>query len=148
MSTLSCQTNDTQKALSKIKLLRGEASDRTPLALPSVSRYFPPAVAKVYIVSFRSHNDDRSSKFIVMTNNRKQAIGMAWDHGGPDFWARFDKSTGQAASVVPDRPESRTEIPSACKSFAPNSIIEPAAPLLSSLGLVRWICRTAIGSQK
>src|SRR5262245_44745881 len=30
-----------------------------PVALPQFSRYFPPAVAKVYIVSFRSHNDDR-----------------------------------------------------------------------------------------
>jgi hypothetical protein len=30
-----------------------------PLALPSVSRYFPPAVAKVYIVSFRTHDDRR-----------------------------------------------------------------------------------------
>jgi hypothetical protein len=24
---------------------------------------------------------------------------MAWDHGGPDFRARFDKSTGQAQEM-------------------------------------------------
>jgi hypothetical protein len=32
-------------------------------------------------------------------SNRKQAIGMAWEHGGPDFRARFDKSTGQAQEM-------------------------------------------------
>ena len=64
--------------------------------LPSVFRYFPPAVAKTYVVTFRSHNDDRPSKFIVVAANRKQAINMAWEHGGPDFQVRFDKSTGQA----------------------------------------------------
>jgi hypothetical protein len=56
-------------------------------------------VAKVYIVSFRSHNDDRPSKFIVVTTDRKQAIRMAWEHGGPDFQARFDNSSGQAQEM-------------------------------------------------
>jgi hypothetical protein len=36
-----------------------------PLALPSVFRYFLPPMAKVYIVSFRSNDDCRPSKFIV-----------------------------------------------------------------------------------
>jgi hypothetical protein len=57
-------------------------------------------VAKVYIVSFRTHNDDRPSKFIVVANDRKQAINMAWEHGGPDFQARFDKSTAQATEMT------------------------------------------------
>jgi hypothetical protein len=69
---------------------------KAPLALASVSRYFPPAVAKVYIVSFRSHNDRRPSKFIVLADNMKSAISKAWEHGGADFQSRFDKSTGQA----------------------------------------------------
>jgi hypothetical protein len=51
-----------------------------PLALPSVFRYFPPAVAKVYIVSFRTHDDRRPSKFIVLAS-------------------RFDKSTAQAQEI-------------------------------------------------
>jgi hypothetical protein len=41
-----------------------------------------PAVAKVYIVSFRTHNDDRSSKFIVVADSMKSAIKTAWEHGG------------------------------------------------------------------
>ena len=39
-------------------------------------------VAKVYIVSFRTHDDRRPSKFIVLTNDRKEAIKIAWEHGG------------------------------------------------------------------
>jgi hypothetical protein len=53
-------------------------------------------VAKTYVVTFRSHNDDRPSKFIVVANDRKQAINVAWEHGGADFQSRFDKSTAQA----------------------------------------------------
>ena len=71
----------------------------TPLALPSVFRYFPPAVAKIYIVSFRTHDDRRPSKFIVLADNMKSAIKMAWEHGGADFRLRFDKSTGQAEQM-------------------------------------------------
>jgi hypothetical protein len=67
-----------------------------PLALARFSRYFPPAVAKVFIVSFRTHDDRRPSKFIVLADNMKSAINMAWEHGGADFQSRFDKSTGQA----------------------------------------------------
>ena len=67
---------------------------RTPLALAPVSRHFPPAVAKTYVVTFRSHNDDRPSKFIVVANDKKQAIKIAWDHGGPDFQSRCDKTAG------------------------------------------------------
>jgi hypothetical protein len=43
---------------------------------------FAPAVGKVYIVTFRTHNDDRPSKFIVLADNMKSAIIMAWEHGG------------------------------------------------------------------
>jgi hypothetical protein len=56
-------------------------------------------VAKVYIVSFRSHNDRRPSKFIVLADNMKSAINMAWEHGGPEFQSRFDKSTAQAQEM-------------------------------------------------
>jgi len=57
------------------------------------------ATAKVYIVSLRSHNDDRPSKFIVMADNMKSAIKMAWSHGGADFQSRFDKSAAQAEQM-------------------------------------------------
>ena len=56
-------------------------------------------MAKTYVVTFRSHNDDRPSKFIVVANDRKQAINVAWEHGGADFQARFDKATGQALEM-------------------------------------------------
>jgi hypothetical protein len=70
-----------------------------PFALPWISRYFPPAVAKVYIVSFRTHDDRRPSKFIVLADNMRAAINMAWEHGGADFQSRFDKSTAQAEQM-------------------------------------------------
>jgi hypothetical protein len=56
-------------------------------------------MAKVYIVTFRSNNDRRPSKFIVLADNMKSAINMAWKHGGADFQSRFDKSTGQALEM-------------------------------------------------
>jgi hypothetical protein len=56
-------------------------------------------VAKVYIVSFRSHDDRRPSKFIVLADGMKSAISKAWEHGGADFQSRFDKSTGQAQEM-------------------------------------------------
>jgi hypothetical protein len=56
-------------------------------------------MAKTYVVTFRSHNGDRPSKFIAVANDRKRAINMAWEHGGSDFQARFDKSTGQAQEM-------------------------------------------------
>jgi hypothetical protein len=61
---------------------------------PRFSRHFPPAVAKVYIVSFRTH-DDR----IVLADNMRAAIKTAWEHGGADFQSRFDKSTAQAEQM-------------------------------------------------
>jgi hypothetical protein len=61
--------------------------------LDSRLRYFPPAVAKVYIVTFRIHNDRRPSKFIVRADNMRSRVEMAWEHGGADFQSRFDKST-------------------------------------------------------
>ena len=68
---------------------------------PGFLAMFAPAVArtKVYIVSFRTHNDDRPSKFIVLADNMKSAINKAWEHGGADFQSRFDKSTAQAQEM-------------------------------------------------
>jgi hypothetical protein len=51
-----------------------------PFALASLSRYLPPAVTKVYIVSFRAHDDRRPSKFIVLADKMRSAIEMAWEH--------------------------------------------------------------------
>jgi hypothetical protein len=38
-------------------------------------------VAKVYIVSFRSNDDSRPSKFIVLADGRKEAIDLACNVG-------------------------------------------------------------------
>jgi hypothetical protein len=57
---------------------------KAPLALPRFFRYFPPAVAKVYIVSFRTLDERRPSKFIVVATNMRAAINKAWEHGGAD----------------------------------------------------------------
>jgi len=56
-------------------------------------------VARVYIVGFRSIDDRRPSKFIVLADNMKSAINMAWEHGGGDFQSRFGKSTAQAEQM-------------------------------------------------
>jgi hypothetical protein len=56
-------------------------------------------VVKVYIVTFRSHDARRPSKFIVFADGMKSAINMAWEHGGADFQLRFDKSTAQAQEM-------------------------------------------------
>jgi hypothetical protein len=55
--------------------------------------------AKVYIVSFRSNDNRRPSKFIVLADNMRSAINMAWEHGGADFQSPFDKSTAQAEQM-------------------------------------------------
>jgi hypothetical protein len=69
----------------------------TGLFSPGFPAILRPVVAKVYIVSFRTHDDRRPSKFIVLADNMRSAIKMAWEHGGADFQSRFDKSTAQAA---------------------------------------------------
>jgi hypothetical protein len=56
-------------------------------------------VAKVHIVSFRTHDHGRPSTFIVLEDNIRSAINMAWEYGGPDFQSRFDNSTGQAQEM-------------------------------------------------
>jgi hypothetical protein len=71
----------------------------TPLLSPQFFVIFRPAVAKVYIVSFRSNDNRRPSKFIVLADNMKSAINKAWEHGGADFHSRFDKSTAQAQEM-------------------------------------------------
>jgi hypothetical protein len=78
---------------------RAERELGPPLALPWFLRYFPPAVAKTYVVTFRSHKDDMPSKFIVVADNMRAAIDEAWKHGGADFQSRFDKSTAQAEEM-------------------------------------------------
>jgi hypothetical protein len=56
-------------------------------------------VAKVYSVSFRTHDDRRPSKFIVLADDMREAINMAWEHGGAEFQSRFDKTTVQAIEI-------------------------------------------------
>jgi hypothetical protein len=56
-------------------------------------------VAKAYIVSFRTYDDRRPSKFIVVADNMKSVIKMAWEHGGADFQSRFDQATRQAQEM-------------------------------------------------
>jgi hypothetical protein len=51
------------------------------------------------IVNFRTHDDRRPSKFIVLADSMKSAIKMAWEHGGADFQSQFDKSTAQAEQM-------------------------------------------------
>ena len=58
---------------------------RGPLALRLFFRYIKPAVVKVYVVSFRSHDDRQPSKFIVPADNMKFTIKLAREHGGADF---------------------------------------------------------------
>jgi hypothetical protein len=72
----------------------------TLFVLAWVSRYFPPAVAKVYIESFRTHDDRRPSEFIVLADNMKSAIKMAWEHGGPDFQSILTVALGPDRSSV------------------------------------------------
>jgi hypothetical protein len=69
------------------------------LLSPGFLAIFAPAVAKVYIVSFRTHDDRRPSKFIVLADSMKSAIKVAWEHGGADFQSRFDKSTARAQEM-------------------------------------------------
>lgn len=54
-------------------------------------------------MSFRSNDERRPSKFIVLADNMKSAIKTAWEHGGADFQSRFDKSTGQAEQMKEGR---------------------------------------------
>ena len=71
----------------------------SPRCLPQFLAILRPAVAKVYIVSFRSLDDRRPSNFIVLADNMKSAIEMAWEHGGLTSESRFDKSTAQAEQM-------------------------------------------------
>jgi len=50
-------------------------------------------------LSFRTHDDRRPSKFIVLADSMKSAINKAWEHGGADFQSWFDKSTAQAQEM-------------------------------------------------
>jgi hypothetical protein len=86
--------------MNQTKTSRAQGCRRpSPLALPPFFSLFSPAVAKVYIVSFRTHDDRRPSKFIVLADNMRAAINKAWEHGGADFQSPFDKSTAQAEQM-------------------------------------------------
>ncbi|HSE87896.1 MAG TPA: hypothetical protein VLJ79_16850 [Candidatus Binatia bacterium] len=50
-------------------------------------------------MTFRTYNDDRPSKFIVLADNMRSAINKAWEHGGAEFQSRFDKTTAQAEQM-------------------------------------------------
>ena len=50
-------------------------------------------------MSFRTHDDRRPSKFIVLADNMRAAINMAWEHGGAEFQSRYDKTTAQAQEM-------------------------------------------------
>jgi len=79
----------TQLAVGK-SLVLNDQSDRGGGALGAHS----------HIQKHASHPDDRRpSKFIVLADNMKSTIKMAWEHGGADFQSRFDKSTGQAEQM-------------------------------------------------
>jgi hypothetical protein len=82
-----------------IKIYRLSTQTTPPLLSPQFFAIFAPAVGKVCIVSFRTHDDRRPSKFIVLADNMKSAINVAWEHGGADFQSRFDKSTAQAREM-------------------------------------------------
>jgi hypothetical protein len=84
------------------QLTREKGAEREPGSPLLSSKFldiFAPAVAKVYIVSFRTHDDRRPSKFILLADNMKSAFKMAWEHGGADFQSRFDKSTAQVQEM-------------------------------------------------
>jgi hypothetical protein len=54
---------------------------------------------KTYIVTFRRHKDRRPSKFMVVGDSMREAMDMAWEHGGAEFQAIFDRTTGQALEM-------------------------------------------------
>ena len=55
---------------------------------------------KVYIVAFRARlKDQPPSKFVVLADGMSEAIDMAWEHGGSDFHAYFDKASAQAQEM-------------------------------------------------
>jgi hypothetical protein len=60
---------------------------------------FRPLWLRYTLSHFAAITTTGPSKFIVPANNMKSAINMAWEHGGADFQARFDKSTGQAQEM-------------------------------------------------
>jgi hypothetical protein len=55
---------------------------------------FSARCGKVYIVSFRSNDDRRPSKFIVLADNMLAAINEAWEHGGADFHCSWGEQLG------------------------------------------------------
>ncbi len=39
------------------------------------------------------------TKFIVVADSMREAIEMAWEHGGAEFHGMFDKATAQATEM-------------------------------------------------
>src|SRR5215510_593674 len=66
------------------------------LCSPPAFSLFPRRCGQGLHREFRSNDERRPSKFIVLADSMKSAIKMAWEHGGADFQARFDRSSGQA----------------------------------------------------
>jgi hypothetical protein len=56
-------------------------------------------MTKTYVVTFRRNKDRRPSKFIVVSTGMKKAIHLAWDHGGTEFQAMFNKASAQAEEM-------------------------------------------------
>jgi hypothetical protein len=54
---------------------------------------------KTYVVTFRRNKNHRPSKFIVVATGMKKAINLAWNHGGTDFQAMFNKASAQAEEM-------------------------------------------------
>jgi hypothetical protein len=69
------------------------------LLSPGFLAIFRPLWLRFYIVSFRTHDDRRPSKFIVLADNMRAAINMAWEHDGAEFQSRYDKTTAQAQEM-------------------------------------------------
>jgi hypothetical protein len=77
------------------------------LPLPCFFAIFAPGVAKVYIVTFRSNDDRRPPKFIVLADNMKSAINWLGNMEERTFnrvrqihWASARKKSRRAASFV------------------------------------------------
>jgi hypothetical protein len=56
-------------------------------------------VNKTYIVTFTRSKDRRPAKFVVIANNQREAIRMAWEHGEDDFHETYDRASGQAQEM-------------------------------------------------
>jgi hypothetical protein len=70
-----------------------------PLLSPDFFAIFRPLWLRHTLSHFAAITTIGPSKFIVLADNMKSAINVAWEHGGGDFRLRFDKSTAQAQEM-------------------------------------------------